>query len=104
MTTPESPLHGISDERIHIVAEHKAIADLWVKLNAEALRNEHHAVRIITNGNGSLGRGVTAERVIVIGNPHDDLVDNAITGCRLGAAQVIRVSHVDRLAAGWRTG
>lgn len=95
--------NDMTDERIHVIAEHKHIADLWVRLNADALRREDDAVRIVTTGSAVQGRGVTSSRLIIIGRPDNDLVYNAEIGCRIAPAQVIRLSHLDRLAAGWRT-
>jgi hypothetical protein len=90
-------------ERILIVAEHKAIADLWVQLNADALQHPEQEVRIVTAADERYIRGLTMDRTIVLGKPDIDGDQIAIV-TRRGPAQLIRMQHTDRLAALWRAG
>lgn len=87
-------------ERILVIAEHKHIADLWVKLNADALRNHDREVSIVTSGDSL--HLLPSDRLIVIGRPDADVQHYANKALRLGGT-TIRVQHSDRLAAGWRT-
>lgn len=89
-------------ERILIIAEHRHIADLWMRLNLEPLQVQEGECRIFTSGDPDHVRGIQSHRLIIIGHPREDMVELATHGCRLNPAKVLRVSHVDRLAAGWR--